>query len=1364
MSREMNKLSRDVLSFNNRLTSINSASGSVSGSLRSIESAAGRASSGIGAAASKLGSAFGGITSMVAGLATTIGGGFGVQKIVQMSDEFVGMKSRVAMVNDGLQSNAELMEKIHESANRSRATFGSVAELVSRLGLNAKSAFSGNDELIKFSEQINKQFVIGGASAAEMQSATVQLSQALASGTLRGDEFNSIAEQAPTILNSIASYLKVDRGEVRKLASEGKLTAETVKQAVLSTAAETDKAFAEMPMTFSQRWTLFTNNAYFKMQGLLDKISNLTNTKAAAKLFEGLERAVDSLSSTLGPLIDNITAKLDNPAIADNIGRMAEGFIKMAPALAAIAPLVSVLGGFGNAMSLIGGITGNPFTKLFGNGETLGVMSKMAKVLPSIKGDSMNIVAAFSSMKDVLSGGLLKGLSDIGPVLSGVVLPSLGSIIPAISSFAGPISIALAGLFAVGGLGGGLMAALGSVGDVFGKTIYDMLVDARENGPRIIEEFTAGMTSNLPVMIETGAELVTGFLETVATLLPSVLNAGAQMFYTLATGFAQSLPEMVPAAVGVITSLITGLITNLPMILAGGMQIILGLVQGLMNSLPTLIDSIPAMLEGFINGFFTYLPQILVCGSQIIFAIGEGLIRAIPHILMLIPRLIEAIWNGLTSVDWLALGRQIVDGIAEGIRGQMNAIGDVITDLGESALNSVKSALGIHSPSLVFNREVGRQIPAGIVRGVLYAMPQAVNQIEDALQGLREINGPDIVPSTIAPQVSADPGLAMPAQGEMMNMGIATAMDTYQGTIEGTQSQTHAFMLDDTYLQAQQMIAAYNTMPPGVAGAMTGVEGAVVTGMNRVTAFMQTLPALYSSIGVSIMQGLRNGMASQIGAVVDTTNALVAAVKNAFVTGLGIHSPSRVTYEFGTYTGQGFINGLTNTQLVAFVRSIVNDMKGAFGKGQIDLDTLVKYLQGDSVKLVDWMNAFDGGSYVKGVPGSGKGDKALKYFMGMINDNTYGYTFGGHGPTEFDCASSISWALRQAGFNMGGRWDTTGLANDLFALGWQKVPNNGHPQKGDIVMNEAAHVEWAIGNGQLAGFHDNYDGVPGDSSGTEASTLAYYDFPWEYYIRYPGGGFGDEGSSLAEAIKEAYERVILGIVRNASGVAMQPIGNYSASAGVAQWADVVRQALRLTGQSEQYVADILYCIENESGGNPNAQNDWDSNAAMGDPSRGLMQTIGSTFNAYRLPNLSPNIFDPLSNVVAGIRYMLDRYGSIEAVVGPRRGGWYGYASGTNNARRGWAWVGENGPELVNFGGGETVLNNRDSMNAIGGASSALSQMVINRGESASVGDVHVHLENVNVSNDMDIRDVARKIGDYLKDELSYQPLDYHGGI
>ena len=101
---------------------------------------------------------------------------------------------------------------------------------------------------------------------------------------------------------------------------------------------------------------------------------------------------------------------------------------------------------------------------------------------------------------------------------------------------------------------------------------------------------------------------------------------------------------------------------------------------------------------------------------------------------------------------------------------------------------------------------------------------------------------------------------------------------------------------------------------------------------------------------------------------------------------------------------------------------------------------------------------------------------------------------------------------------------------------------------------------------------------------------------------------------------------------------------------------------------------------------------------------------------------------------------------------------------TADASSGWAWVGENGPELVNFGGGETVLNNRDSMNAIGGASSALSQMVINRGESAGVGDVHVHLENVNVSNDMDIRDVARKIGDYLKGELSYQPLDYHGGI
>ncbi|MFJ9900248.1 transglycosylase SLT domain-containing protein [Streptomyces sp. NPDC091280] len=145
---------------------------------------------------------------------------------------------------------------------------------------------------------------------------------------------------------------------------------------------------------------------------------------------------------------------------------------------------------------------------------------------------------------------------------------------------------------------------------------------------------------------------------------------------------------------------------------------------------------------------------------------------------------------------------------------------------------------------------------------------------------------------------------------------------------------------------------------------------------------------------------------------------------------------------------------------------------------------------------------------------------------------------------------------------------------------------------------------------------------------------------------------------------------------------------------VSRWTPQVKMVLAQLGLSSSNLPLVLHRIGVESGGNPKAINNWDSNAKAGDPSRGLMQTIGSTFRAYAGPYLKRGIYDPLASIYAGLNYAVHRYGSnwTQALAGTK-----GYATGTTGAARGWAWVGEAGPELVHFGGGETVLNNRDSM-------------------------------------------------------------------
>ena len=147
-----------------------------------------------------------------------------VQKVIELADSMTSTRARLDIMNDGLQTTDELQSMIMKSANRSRAAYQTTADAVSKMGIMAKDAFSNNDELIKFTELINKQFTIAGTSAAGIDAAMLQLTQAMSSGVLRGEELNSVFEQAPTIIQTIADYLDVPIGKIRDMAADGQIT------------------------------------------------------------------------------------------------------------------------------------------------------------------------------------------------------------------------------------------------------------------------------------------------------------------------------------------------------------------------------------------------------------------------------------------------------------------------------------------------------------------------------------------------------------------------------------------------------------------------------------------------------------------------------------------------------------------------------------------------------------------------------------------------------------------------------------------------------------------------------------------------------------------------------------------------------------------------------------------------------------------------------------------------------------------------------------------------------------------------------------------------------------------------------------
>lgn len=225
-------------------------------------------------------SAADGLWNKLKGIAATVGGIAGLNKVLGISDQLTSTNARLnnAMINfDDGGSLEELQAKVMASAQRSRSYYMDTAAAVAKLGMNAKDAFGNMDEVIMFSELVNKSFVNGGASAQEQAASMLQLTQAMASGVLRGEELNSVFEQAPGIVQNIADYLDVPIGKIRDMAEEGQLTADVVKNAMFAAADDIEEKFNSMPLTWGQVFTQAGNIALQVLQPLLNGINWLAN-------------------------------------------------------------------------------------------------------------------------------------------------------------------------------------------------------------------------------------------------------------------------------------------------------------------------------------------------------------------------------------------------------------------------------------------------------------------------------------------------------------------------------------------------------------------------------------------------------------------------------------------------------------------------------------------------------------------------------------------------------------------------------------------------------------------------------------------------------------------------------------------------------------------------------------------------------------------------------------------------------------------------------------------------------------------------------------------------------------------------------
>lgn len=261
-------------------------------------------------------SAANGLLGKIKGIASAYLGMKGISGLVKLSDTITQTDARLSMMNDGLQTTAELNDMIYASAQRSRGSYLATADAVAKLGLMAGDAFSSNKETIAFMEQVNKQFKIAGTSAQGIDAAMLQLTQAMGSGVLRGEEYNSILEQAPNIIQAIAKYMDVPKGQLKEMAADGKITADIVKAAMFACADETNAKFESMPKTWSDIWTSMKNRAIKALDPVLAKINQLANSERVQRTVNGLLKAFSVMAVVLAAVFDGVCAVYN--FVADN--------------------------------------------------------------------------------------------------------------------------------------------------------------------------------------------------------------------------------------------------------------------------------------------------------------------------------------------------------------------------------------------------------------------------------------------------------------------------------------------------------------------------------------------------------------------------------------------------------------------------------------------------------------------------------------------------------------------------------------------------------------------------------------------------------------------------------------------------------------------------------------------------------------------------------------------------------------------------------------------------------------------------------------------------------------------------------------
>lgn len=278
-----------------------------------------------------------------------------------------------------------------------------------------------------------------------------------------------------------------------------------------------------------------------------------------------------------------------------------------------------------------------------------------------------------------------------------------------------------------------IMEMLPSLIQTLSQTLIANLPQLVTTGTQILVNLISGITQTIPTLIDAIIGLIPVIVQAVMENLPLIIMAGLDLLLALANGIVQAIPQLIEMLPTIIDSIATNIVSMLPQIIETGIQLLNAIVSGIIQAIPQLIAALPQIISSIINTIIANLPKIIQTGIELLGAVTSGIIQAIPALLAALPQVFTAIINAFKAINWADLGKNIIDGVIQGVKNAADSLINVFKDLAKSALDAVKDFFQIKSPSRVMRDQVGKMLPAGIAQGVEEGMDEEEKRIKAAM-------------------------------------------------------------------------------------------------------------------------------------------------------------------------------------------------------------------------------------------------------------------------------------------------------------------------------------------------------------------------------------------------------------------------------------------------------------------------------------------------------------------------------------------------------------------------------------------------------------------------------------------------------